>query len=185
MIVSCTTTLSGSFGARYVVPGTGVFMNNSLGAFSTAGANVLAPGRRMTSSMAPTIVSDDAGPVLVLGSPGGDTIPNTVVSVLRLITDHHYPLDRAVDAPRIHHGFVPDAIRSERLRPLPKTTRDALERLGHVFTPATRTIGDANNLARTHSGWEGYADPREGGLALGVRSLVGPSPVRRSAAPSP
>lgn len=185
MIVSCTTTLSGSFGARYVVPGTGVFMNNSLGAFSTAGANVLAPGRRMTSSMAPTIVSDAQGPVLVLGSPGGDTIPNTVVSVLRLISDHHYPLDRAVDAPRIHHGFVPDAIRSERLRPVPKLTREALERLGHVFTPAVRTIGDANNLARTNAGWEGYADPREGGLALGTNVWVGPSPSPPSAAPAP
>ncbi len=185
MIVSCTTTLSGSFGARYMVPGTGVFMNNSLGAFSTAGANVLAPGRRMTSSMAPTIVSDDVGPVLVLGSPGGDTIPNTVVSVLRLLADHHFPLDRAVDAPRIHHGFVPDAIRSERLRPLHPAVKHSLERLGHAFTPPVRSIGDANNLARTAFGWEGYSDEREGGLALPVNRLVGPSSVRPVAAPSP
>lgn len=176
MIVSCTTTLSGSFGARYMVPNTGVFMNNSLGAFSTAGANVLAPGRRMTSSMAPTIVTDADGPVLVLGSPGGDTIANTVVSVLQSLVDDHLPLDRAVDLPRIHHGFVPDAIRTERLRPLPPATRQGLEALGHAFTQPVRTIGDANNLARTLAGWEGYSDPREGGAALAVPNRVGPSP---------
>lgn len=176
MVVSCTTTLSGSFGARYMVPGTGVFMNNSLGAFSTAGANMLAPGRRMTSSMSPTIVTDVSGPVLVLGSPGGDTIANTVVSVLRSLVDYHLPLDRAVDLPRIHHGFVPDAIRSERLHPLPAATKQGLVALGHVFTRPARTIGDANNLARTAFGWEGYSDPREGGAALAVSDRVGPSP---------
>lgn len=185
MVVSCTTTLSGSFGARYMVPDTGVFMNNSVGAFSTAGLNVLAPGRRMTSSMAPTIVSDAAGPVMVLGSPGGDTIPNTVVSVLRLITDHQWPLDKSIDQPRIHHGFVPDAIRTERQRPIPQSVRQSLVTLGHTLAPPTRTIGDANNLARTPLGWEGYADPREGGLALAASLGVGPSPTRPSPAPSP
>lgn len=185
MIVSCTTTLSGSFGARYMVPDTGVFMNNSVGAFSTAGLNVLAPGRRMTSSMTPTIVSDAAGPVMVLGSPGGDTIPNTVVSVLRLIADHQWPLDKSVDQPRIHHGFVPDAIRTERQRPIPQAVRQALVQLGHTLAPPTRTIGDANNLARTPLGWEGYADPREGGLALAASLGVGPSPTRPVPAPAP
>lgn len=164
-VVSCTTTLSGSFGARYAVPGTGVIMNNSLGAFSTVGANVLEPGRRMTSSMAPTLVSDGKGPVLVLGSPGGDTIANTIVTVLRRIVDYGQPLDVAVDAPRLHHGFVPDALRSERLRPISTAARHALEQMGHQFVAPSRTIGDANNLARTALGWEGYSDPREGGLA--------------------
>lgn len=185
MVVSCTTTLSGSFGARYMVPDSGVFMNNSLGAFSTAGANTLAPGRRMTSSMSPTIVTDASGPVLVLGSPGGDTIPNTVVTVLRRLADYHEPLDAAVDAPRIHHGFVPDAIRTERLRPLSAHLEQSLSRLGHQFTPPARTIGDANNLARTSAGWEGYSDPREGGLALAAKMGVGSSPRPPGTAPSP
>lgn len=170
-VVSCTTTLSGSFGARYAVPGTGVIMNNSLGAFSRVGANVLKPGRRMTSSMAPTIVSDDRGPVLVLGSPGGDTIANTIVTVMRRIVDYGQPLDVAVDAPRLHHGFVPDALRSERLRPISTAARHALEQLGHHFVTPSRTIGDANNLARTSLGWEGYSDPREGGLAAAPEHL--------------
>ena len=116
--VTCTTTLSAGFGAKYVVPGTGVVMNNSVGAFGTVGQDVLQPGRRMTSSMAPTLVSDNTGPVLLLGSPGGDTIPNTVVQVLRNLVDYNMPLDQAIEQPRIHHGFVPDAIRTERLRPI-------------------------------------------------------------------
>ena len=166
-VVSCTTTLSAGFGAKYVVPGTGVVMNNSLGAFGTVGHDVLRPERRMTSSMAPTLVSDSAGPVLILGSPGGDTIPNTVVQVLRNVVDYKMALDRAVEHPRIHHGFVPDAIRSERLRPIDPVTRNQLRQLGHAFAQPSRTIGDANNIARTAIGWEGMADPREGGLALG------------------
>jgi gamma-glutamyltranspeptidase / glutathione hydrolase len=175
-VASCTTTLSGSFGARYVVPGTGVIMNNSLGAFSTVGANTLKPGRRMTSSMAPTLVSDRDGPVLVLGSPGGDTIANTIVSVFRRVVDHGQPLDIAVDAPRIHHGFVPDALRSERLRPISPALRHGLEQMGHQFTTPSRTIGDANNLARTSHGWEGYSDPREGGRAAAPKFAPSSSP---------
>lgn len=179
-VVSCTTTLSGSFGAHYAVPGTGVIMNNSLGAFSTVGANVLQPGRRMTSSMAPTVVSDEQGPVLVLGSPGGDTIANTIVSVLRRVVDHGQALDVAIDAPRLHHGFVPDALRSERLHPISSALRHQLEQMGHAFLPPTRTIGDANNLARTSQGWEGYSDPREGGLASAAQSIL---PQHPSTAP--
>src|SRR5690606_25700905 len=115
--VSCTTTLSGSFGAKYVIPELGLVMNNSVGAFGTAGRDVPKPGRRMTSSMSPTIVSFDRTPLLVLGSPGGDTIPNTVVQVLMNLVDGGDDLARAVDRPRIHHGFVPDAIRTESGRP--------------------------------------------------------------------
>ena len=137
--VTCTTTLSAGFGAKYVVPGTGVVMNNSVGAFGTVGQDVLQPGRRMTSSMAPTLVSDNTGPVLLLGSPGGDTIPNTVVQVLRNLVDYNMPLDQAIEQPRIHHGFVPDAIRTERLRPIPAALRAKLRALGHAFAPASRT----------------------------------------------
>src|SRR5690606_38183202 len=110
------------------------------------------------------------GPVLVLGSPGGDTIANTVVQVLRNIVDYSMALDEAVSYPRVHHGFVPDAIRTERMLPVSKTLRAQLAALGHSFATPTRTIGDANNLARTDAGWEGFADGREGGAALAARS---------------
>ncbi len=177
-VVSCTTTLSGSFGAKYLIEELGVVMNNSVAAFGTVGDDVPEPGRRMTSSMSPTIVSDRGHAVLVLGSPGGDTIPNTVVQVLRNLVDGQMTLDAAVDAPRIHHGFVPDALRTERLRPIDAKLRAGLEALGHHFDGTRLTIGDANNLLISGHDFYGYADPREGGLA------AAPEPAPTAPAPS-
>jgi gamma-glutamyltranspeptidase / glutathione hydrolase len=168
-VVTCTTTLSASFGARYVVPGTGVVMNNSLAAFSTVGDNRLAAGRRMTSSMSPTLLLDGDGVAAALGTPGGDTIPNTVVQVLMNLVSYHLPLDVAVDAPRIHHGFVPDALRYERRTPPPRAILEALKRRGHQLIHPSAVIGDANNLVVVGGEFLGYADPREGGLAAAPR----------------
>jgi gamma-glutamyltranspeptidase / glutathione hydrolase len=176
LVVSCTTTLSRGFGARFVVPGTGILLNNSLAAFGTTGADLPKPGRRMTSSMSPTIVSLGGTPLLVLGSPGGDTIPNTVAQVLRNVVDHHMSLALAVDAPRIHHGFVPDEIAYESARPPPAEVLDGLRSRGHGLSAARSAIGDANSIML----WQGlswaYADPREGGLALAPESVVAGSP---------
>ena len=175
MVISLTTTLSGSFGAKVMLPKTGVILGNTLAAFGTAGANTLRPGYRMTSSMSPTLVRDKSGVRLVLGSPGGDTIPNTVVQVLRLVVSHGYSLDAAIDAPRIHHGFVPDAIRTERLRPASKSVVRALQKMGHRFEAPRRSIGDANNLALSNGEIFGYSDPREGGLAAAPRAAASSS----------
>lgn len=165
--VSCTTTLSAGFGAKFVVAGTGVVMNNSLAAFGTAGADQVSPGRRMTSSMAPTLVFRGNDLMLVLGTPGGDTIPNTVVQVLRHLVDHQMTLDLAIDAPRVHHGFAPDEIRYERARPVDKAVRKELAAMGHTFSKKLLPIGDANNILLDGKVAWGYPDPREGGLALG------------------
>src|SRR5690606_31965589 len=97
-VVSCTTTLSGGFGARYVIGELGLVMNNSVAAFGTVGEDVPKPGRRMTSSMSPTLVSFDGRVVAALGSPGGDSIPNTVVQVLSQLVDGKKSLAAAVDA---------------------------------------------------------------------------------------
>jgi gamma-glutamyltranspeptidase/glutathione hydrolase len=174
LVVSCTTTLSRGYGARFVVPGTGVLLNNSFAAFGTAGLDVPKPGRRMTSSMSPTIVSVSGLPVLVLGSPGGDTIPNTVVQVLRNLVDYRLPLSAAVDAPRVHHGFVPDQILYESTRPPSAALLAGLRKRGHVLSGARRTIGDANVIATWDGMFWGYADPREGGLAAGPLALAAP-----------
>jgi gamma-glutamyltranspeptidase/glutathione hydrolase len=169
-VVSCTTTLSASFGAKVVAAG--VVLNDSLAAFGTVGQNVLAPERRMTSSMSPAIVTSGGAPVLVLGSPGGDTIPNTVVRVLRNVVDYQMTIDRAVDAPRIHQGFVPDEIRYESGHAPPKSVLAELGRRGHRLTAKTATIGDANSILLENGVAYGYADPREGGLALGPQTLI-------------
>jgi gamma-glutamyltranspeptidase/glutathione hydrolase len=168
-VVSCTTTLSAGFGARIVAGGAGIVLNNAVAAFGTAGENLPAPGRRTTSSMAPTLVSKNGEIVLVLGSPGGDTIPSTVAQVLRNTVDHGMTIDRAVDAPRIHHGFVPDEVRYEGKRPPPRDVLQALEKLGHRMSDKRLPIGDANDILIEGGVAYGYADPREGGLALAAR----------------
>jgi gamma-glutamyltranspeptidase/glutathione hydrolase len=169
--VSCTVTLSTSFGARYVAPGTGVVMNNSLAAFGGVGLNLPKPGRRMLSSMSPTLVSHEGNVMAVLGSPGGDTIPSTVVQVLRHLVDHGMTIDQAVEAPRIHHGFSPDEVRVERLRPIDAAVVAELEARGHRVVAAESPIGDANDIIIVGGVAYGHADSREGGLALGPSKL--------------
>ena len=165
--VSCTVTLSTSFGARYVAKGTGVVMNNSLAAFGNLGRNLPMPGRRMLSSMSPTIVSHAGAAVAVLGSPGGDTIPSTVVQVLRNLIDHGMPLEDAIEAPRVHHGFWPDEVRMERLRPFSAEVMEGLRERGHQVVLRPAPMGDANNIVVVDGVAYGHADSREGGLALG------------------
>jgi gamma-glutamyltranspeptidase/glutathione hydrolase len=169
MVVSLTTTLSASFGAKVIVPGTGIFLNNAVASFATAGENLPAPGRRTISSMAPTLVLRDKEVVLVLGTPGGDTIPSTIAQVLRRLVDHGATLDLAIDAPRIHQGFVPDQIAYERDRPPARTLLDALAKRGHTVKLGRGAIGDANNLLVDGGAVFGYADPRGGGLALAAK----------------
>src|SRR5690606_6672863 len=99
MAVSCTITLSAAFGAQLLSPSTGVILNNAVASFSTAGENQPIGARRTTSSMAPTLVYHGEALALVLGSPGGDTIPNTVTQVLRNVVDYGMTIDQAVSAP--------------------------------------------------------------------------------------
>ncbi|RLB61441.1 MAG: hypothetical protein DRI90_11365 [Deltaproteobacteria bacterium] len=167
--VSCTMTLSAAFGAWVVVPETGVLLSNAMGGFSPRGVNVLQPGKRMASSMTPTIVSSGHRTVAVLGSPGGDTIPNTVAQVLRNLADYDMTIDEAIGAGRIHHQFKPDAVRVEQKRSPEAKTLTALEALGHTIKPSPIPIGDVNGIvidSDTGVAW-GYADTRKGGLALG------------------
>jgi gamma-glutamyltranspeptidase/glutathione hydrolase len=168
--VSCTVTLSSSFGARYVVPGTGVVMNNSLAAFGGSGRNVPKPGRRMLSSMSPTLVTRQGDVLAVLGSPGGDSIPSTVVQVLRHLIDHRMSIDLAVEAPRVHHGFTPDEVRVESTRPFDPDVLAELAARGHRIGNVP-SMGDANNIVVVDGVAYGHVDSREGGLALGPAHL--------------
>jgi gamma-glutamyltranspeptidase/glutathione hydrolase len=119
--------------------------------------------------MAPTLVLENGEVFLVLGSPGGSTIPSTIVQVLRNIVDYSMPLDDAIDAFRVHHGVFPDHFRFEGQRPPPQTALNGLRRAGHQFSPSRIPMGDANCLmVGTGEAW-GYADPREGGLALAAK----------------
>ncbi len=165
--VSLTATLSGSFGSRVVAEGTGIVLNNSVASFSTSGENQPLPGRRTTSSMAPTLVFSEGRLIAVLGTPGGDTIPSTLAQLIVHLVDEQLPLDKAVEAPRWHHGFLPDQARFE---PTPKPSADLLrelEKRGHKLRPLARRMGDANCIVVTPEGAAGYADSREPGVAIG------------------
>jgi gamma-glutamyltranspeptidase/glutathione hydrolase len=169
MVVSLTTTISASFGARIVAPGAGFVLNNAVSSFSTVGDNQPVPGRRTTSSMAPTLVLANDKPVLVLGTPGGDTIPSTIAALVLNLVDRGMTLDEATDAPRIHHGFVPDDVRYESARPPPRAILDGLKKLGHRIRPSPPVQGDANCLLIDENRAFGYADPRDpGGRAQAV-----------------
>jgi gamma-glutamyltranspeptidase/glutathione hydrolase len=172
MVVSLTTTLSGSFGAKLTAPGTGIVLNNSVASFSRTGLNQPQAGRRTTSSMAPTLVLDHGRVRLVLGTPGGDTIPSTIVQVLRGVIDYGLTLDAAVQAPRIHQGFLPDRARYESRKPLPKAVLSALGARGHSLLASHIAMGDSNNLLLDGELAYGVADTRGGGLALAAAAPV-------------
>ena len=141
--VSLTYTLNWDFGAGVVVAGAGYLLNNQMDDFSASpgvpnvfgvvgnARNAIAPGKRMLSSMTPTILLQQGEPVLVLGTPGGSTIFTSVFQVLLNLYDHGMSLQAAVDALRFHHQLPEaDLVRHDR-RAIPGATRSGLERMGY------------------------------------------------------
>ncbi|MEO5893273.1 MAG: gamma-glutamyltransferase [Ferruginibacter sp.] len=123
--VSVTTTLNGSYGSRTVVSGAGFLLNNEMDDFSVkpgvpnmygavgAEANAIEPGKRMLSSMTPTIVLKNNQPYLVVGTPGGTTIPTSVIQSLVNMIDYNMKPEDAVNKPKFHHQWLPDEIMVE------------------------------------------------------------------------
>jgi len=158
MAVSNTYTLEAGFGSGVVVGGTGILLNNEMGDFNkkpgetnTTGdigtpANLIAPGKRMLSSMAPAIVTRDGKLLLVTGSPGGRTIPNTVLDVILGVTLFKRDVRSAVDAPRIHHQWLPDTTSIEAEGVTPEVLA-ALRAMGHrVALSRGAGQGDAHSI---------------------------------------
>ncbi|MEO7960471.1 MAG: gamma-glutamyltransferase [Ginsengibacter sp.] len=124
--VSVTTTLNGGYGSRTVVAGAGFLLNNEMDDFSVkpgvpnmygavgAEANAVAPGKRMLSSMTPTIVLKNNKPWIVVGTPGGTTIPTSVFQTLVDIIDFNMSPEDAVNKPKFHHQWLPDEIFAEK-----------------------------------------------------------------------
>lgn len=155
MAVANTYTLQNSYGSRVVVRGAGFLLNNEMtdfnwrpGVTTRGGAvgtepNVMAPGKRMVSSQCPTFVSQDGKLVLVTGSPGGRTIPSTVLCVVVNVIDFGMSIREAVDAPRWHHQWFPDRLQFERLGdPVYETQIQGLRRLKHNFGDDIKKLGD-------------------------------------------
>jgi gamma-glutamyltranspeptidase/glutathione hydrolase len=142
--VSLTYTLEYGYGSRIVVPGTGFLLNNEMGDFNAGPglttpegligteANLAQPGKRMLSSMTPTILTRDGQLFMVTGSPGGRTIINTVLETVINVVDHGMNAQEAVDAPRFHHQWLPDRISYERFGFSPDTVA-LLEQRGHTL----------------------------------------------------
>lgn len=140
--VSNTYTLEGGFGSHVVVDGAGFILNNEMGDFNKkpgetnltgdigTPANVIAPGKRMLSSMSPTIVTKNGKLFMVTGSPGGRTIINTVMEIVLNGLDFGMSSRQAVDAPRFHHQWLPDEVAFER-NAIPDSTAQRLQAMGH------------------------------------------------------
>lgn len=140
--VSLTYTLEYSYGSRMGSEKLGFIFNNEMGDFNPVPgettrtgqigtpANIVAPGKRMLSSMTPTIVAKDGRPVLVIGSPGGRTIINTVFQTVLNVLSYDMRIDQAIEAMKIHHQWLPDEIFYEKDL-LSPDTRHILEGMGH------------------------------------------------------
>ena len=149
--VSMTYTLEQGYGSKITVPGAGFLLNNEMGDFNAAPGlttetgligtdpNLAEPGKRMLSSMAPTIVARDGRLVMTTGSPGGRTIINTVLLTILNVVDFGMNIQEAVDAPRLHHQWLPDQTRYERWGLSPDTLALLAEQ-GHTMVE-TRVQG--------------------------------------------
>ena len=142
------------------------------------GINTPAPGKRTTSSMAPTLALLANGDAVVLGSPGGDTIPNTVTQTFLGLALDGFSLQEVIERPRFHQPFAPQNISMERFAPLPPFIQTGLRKLGHELKLSRYTQGDANIAARIGTTSFAVVDKREGGLALAAKppSLPVPNP---------
>jgi gamma-glutamyltranspeptidase/glutathione hydrolase len=178
LAVANTYTLEQSYGSRVVVKGAGFLLNNEMTDFNRQPGvtdrkggigtepNLIAPGKRMLSSMTPTIVAKDGKVLLITGSPGGRTIINTVLCLLVNVLDFDMDIQAAVDAPRLHHQWLPDLVRFEGAKEHPEAVT-RLQEMGHTVQSARQ--GDAHSIwVDPKTGrYHGAADRRLSGKAVG------------------
>jgi gamma-glutamyltranspeptidase/glutathione hydrolase len=182
MAVSNTYTLEKSWGTRLIVPNTGMILNNEMGDFNPipghtdrkgkigTDPNCIQPGKRMLSSQTPVIVRQQGKTVMVVGSPGGRTITNTVLNVLLNRIVFHMSMDQAVQLPRQHHQWFPDRIQFEYADdPAYESMVNQLRHMGHVVIGASsQGQGSAHSIdIDLKTGLRiGVADWRRGGAAV-------------------
>jgi gamma-glutamyltranspeptidase/glutathione hydrolase len=157
MAVTNTFTLEGGYGSHVVVKGAGFILNNEMGDFNKipgttdlsgnigTPANLIAPGKRMLSSMAPTIVTRGGKVVLITGSPGGRTIINTVFGIVLNVTEFGMNGRQAVDAPRMDHEWLPDRVSIEQRAGLSDSVLALLRGMGHTVSLGG-VQGDGNSI---------------------------------------
>ncbi|MGE3842574.1 MAG: gamma-glutamyltransferase [Vicinamibacterales bacterium] len=176
--VAVTYTLNGGFGNGITVPGLGFLLNNEMDDFtSKPGApnmfglvqgepNAIAPGKRPLSSMTPTMVLRDGELFMILGGPGGSRIPTAILQVMLNIMDFGMGAQEAVDAPRFHHQWLPDAITVER--GFSPDTLALLRGRGHDVRNESGPVAAVVEVILKDDGWlQGAADGRRWGRAAG------------------
>jgi len=160
--VSATTTLNGNFGSKVVIGGAGFFMNNEMDDFSVkpgspnlyglvgSKANEIRPRKKPLSSMCPVIVVKDKKLYMVLGTPGGSTIPTTNLQIILNVLDYHKSLYEAVQAPRFHSQWLPDEVYIEQ-NSFDSSVISRLKAMGHVVTQR-KQIGLVEAIMIDHNG---------------------------------
>jgi gamma-glutamyltranspeptidase/glutathione hydrolase len=176
--VAATTTLNNTFGNSIVVDSAGFILNNQMDDFSVkpgfpnmyglvgGEANSVQPGKRMLSSMTPTIIEREGKLFLVLGSPGGSTIPTTVFQVIVNVLDFGMSIGQAVDAGRFHHQWLPDWISFEK-NAIDSISSQKLTNMGHILKDRA-SIGSINAIMILPGGKKaGGADKRGNNSSCG------------------
>lgn len=179
--VALTYTLNWEFGSGVVVEGAGFLLNNEMDDFSAKPGvpnafgvignerNAIAPGKRMLSSMTPTISLQDGKPTLVIGTPGGSTIFTSVFQVILNLYDFNMPLQTAVDSTRFHHQLPEAYLLRHDQRQIDAGVRLSLEKMGYTVEPnAWGNLGDIQAIRVTPDGVETAADSRGRGIAQRV-----------------
>jgi gamma-glutamyltranspeptidase/glutathione hydrolase len=174
--VSNTYTLNWNYGSGVVVTGAGFLLNNEMDDFSVkpgvpnifgvvgSTANEIQPGKRMLSSMSPTILLQDGEVAMVVGTPGGSTIFTSVFQTIVNVLDYGMTPFEAVAATRFHHQLLPpDLITYSVTRPLPASTISLLGELGYRAEPHPWEFGDVQIIWRNEGGWSPASDPRDRG----------------------
>ena len=180
--VSNTYTLNWDFGSGVVVEGAGFLLNDEMDDFSAkpgvanafgvvgSDANAIEPGKRMLSSMSPSIVTRDGKVSLVLGTPGGSRIFTSIFQVLNNVYDFKLPLEKAVAAQRVHHQLLPkDTIYYDAYAPLTGKVADELKAMGYVLEDQGWNMGDIQAIRVDGRSLETASDPRGRGVGLVVK----------------
>ncbi|HEY7321935.1 MAG TPA: gamma-glutamyltransferase [Candidatus Binatia bacterium] len=168
--VACTLSVNTRFGSKILVPKTGIVLNNEMDDFAIYpsgniyglvgnDANSLQPRKRPLSSMTPTIILQGDRPELIVGGAGGPRIISATLQTILNVLDFKMPIKEAVEAPRIHHQWIPDELNVEDK--LPPEIKRSLERRGHTLKERN-TLGVVQAILARRSGISGAADSRKG-----------------------
>jgi gamma-glutamyltranspeptidase/glutathione hydrolase len=180
--VSNTYTLNLDYGSGVVVKGAGFLLNDEMDDFSAkpgaanafgvvgGDANAIEPGKRMLSSMSPSLMTRDGKVELVIGTPGGSRIFTSIFQVMNNLYDYGMPLDKAVAAQRVHHQLLPkDTIYFDSFAPLTGPVADELKKMGYVLEDQGWEMGDIQAIRVDGAKLETASDPRGRGVGMIVK----------------